>query len=108
MTEIEMLERIYQGQNGETATINVTATNTKHMVTYSLNETPAVKLPPGKTLEFPMPAHLLMVFAYSNPSGTGGSYTVAPDCRSTRTRKSQRIYKQAGASPKTKTYTFLV
>jgi hypothetical protein len=109
MTEIDMLERVYQGAPGETATINVTATNTTHMVTFSLNNAPAVALPKGQALQFPIPAHLLMVFAYDNPSGTGGSYTVAlTEVDGFEDKKSQRIYKQAGASPKTKTYTFLV
>lgn len=109
MTEIDALERVYQGAGGETATINVTATGTQHMVTYSLNSAPAVRLQPGQDLQFPFPAHLLMVFAYDNPSGTGGSYTVAlTDVEGYEDKKSQRIFKQFGAAPKTKTYTFLV
>jgi hypothetical protein len=79
------------------------------MVTYSLNSAPAKKLPPGQALEFPIPADLLMVFAYDNPSGTGGSYTVAlTEVDGYEDKKSQRIYKQVGASPKTKTYTFML
>ena len=109
MTELDMLERVYQGKSGETATITVTATNTIHQVTYSLDGANAVVLQEGKPLQFPIPAHLLMVFAYSNPSGTGGSYTVAlTTVDGFEDGKSQRIYKQFGASPKTKTYTFLV
>lgn len=109
MTEIDPLERIYQGASGETATITVTATNTKHMVTYSLNSALAVKLPQGQVLQFPIPANLLMVFAYDNPSGTGGSYTVAlEDVEGYPDKKSQRIYEQVGATPDTKTYTFLL
>ena len=108
MIELDMLERVYQGATGESATITVTATNTKHMVTYSLDGAPAVTLPEGKALEFSIPAHILMVFGYSNPSGTGGSYTVALQrVEEYEDGKSHRIFKQAGASPKTKTYTFL-
>lgn len=109
MKELDMLERVYQGASGESATISVTATDTKHMVTYSLNGAPAVVLPEGTVLQFSIPMHLLMVFAYSNPSGTGGSYTaVLQKVDDYEDNKSQRIYKQAGVSPKTKTYTFLV
>jgi len=107
--ELDMLERVYQGAAGEQAIITVTATNTNHMVTYSLEGAPAVTLKEGETLQFPIPTHLLMVFGYSNPSGTGGSYTVAlKNVEGYEDGKSQRIYKQAGMSPKTKTYTFLV
>jgi hypothetical protein len=68
-----------------------------------------VKLPQGQPLQFPIPADLLMVFAYDNPSGTGGSYTVAlTEVEGYEDKKSQRIYKQFGAAPKTKTYTFLL
>lgn len=109
MIEIDPLERIYQGPSGETATITVTATNTKHMVTYSLNNAPAVKLLQGQALQFPIPANLLMVFAYDNPSGTGGSYTVAlKDVEGYPDKKSPRTYEQLGATPDTKTYTFLL
>ena len=109
MTEIDMLERVYQGASGEKATINVVANNTEHMVTYKLNGAAAKKLKEGQVLQFPIPAHLLMVFAYSNPSGTGGSYTaVLQNVEEYEDGKSQRIYKQFGASPKSKTYTFLV
>lgn len=108
MIELDMLERVYQGATGETATITATATNTHHMVTYSLNDSAAVRLEDGKALQFPIPAHLLMVFGYSDPSGIGGSYTVVVQrVEEYEDGKSQRIYKQAGASPKTKTYTFL-
>ena len=108
MTELDVLERVYQGATGETATITVTPTNTLRMVTYSLNDAPAVELPEGQPLQFPIPAHLLMVFGYSNPSGTGGSYTVVlQTVDEFEDGKSQRVYKQVGASPKTKTYTFL-
>lgn len=108
MTELDMIERVYQGQAGETATITVTAKDTVHQVTYSLNKKPAVKLPEGKALQFPVPADLLMVFGFSNPSGTGGMYTVVlQNVEEYEDGKSQRIFKQFGSSPKTKTYTFL-
>lgn len=109
MKEIDPLERIYQGPSGEMASITATATNTKHMVTYSLNGAAAVKLAPGQVLQFPIPANLLMVFAYDNPSGTGGSYTV--DLKSVDGypgNTSRRIYEQVGSVPDTKTYTFLL
>lgn len=108
MTELDMLERIYQGATGETATISVKAAGTKHMVTYSLNNGPSKKLSEGEVLQFPIPANLLMVFAYSNASGTGGMYTaVLQSVEEYEDGKSQRVYKQVGAAPKTKTYTFL-
>lgn len=109
MTEIDPSERIYQGASGEMATITVTATNTKHMVTYSLNGAPAVKLPQGQALQFQIPAQLLMVFAYDNPSGTGGSYSVAlKDVEGYPNKTSKRVYEQVGGTPDTRTYTFLL
>lgn len=78
------------------------------MVTYSLNNGPSKKLAEGKQLQFAIPANLLMVFAFSNPSGTGGLYTVVlQSVDEYEDGKSQRVYKQAGSAPKTKTYTFL-
>jgi hypothetical protein len=109
MTEVDPAERIYQGASGEPATITVTATNTKHMVTYSLNGAPAVKLPEGKVLQFPIPANLLMVLAYDNPSGTGGKYAVAlKSVEGYPNKVSTRVYEQVGGTPDTKTYTFLL
>ena len=109
MIEIDPSERIYQGASGETATMTVTRTNTRHMVTYSLNSAPAVRLAEGEVLRFPIPAHLLMVFAFDNPSGTGGSYTVAlRDVEGYPNNTSPRIYDQFGATPDTRTYTFLL
>jgi hypothetical protein len=109
MTEIDSSERIYQGASGEMATITVSPKNTKHMVTYSLNGAAAVELSPGEVLQFPIPANLLMVFAYDNPSGTGGSYTVAlKDVEGYPNKTSTRIYGQVGGTPDTRTYTFLL
>ncbi len=108
MTELDMIERVYQGAPGEMATITVTAKGTRHMVTFSLNQAPAEKLSEGKVLRFPIPAELLMVFAFDNPSGTGGSYTVVlENVEEFADGKSQRVFRQVGASPRTKTYTFL-
>lgn len=108
MTELDILERVYQGDPGEEATITVTAKGTQHMVTFSLNENPAEKLKEGDVLRFPIPADLLMVFGFSNPSGTGGSYTVVLEkVEEFADGKSQRVFRQVGATPRTKTYTFL-
>ena len=109
MNEVDPQERIYQGAAGETATMTVTATGTEHMVTYSLNGAAPVRLNQGQVLQFPIPATVLFGLAYSNPSGTGGRYTVTlVSVVGNPNNTSIRVYEQFGVVPDAKTYTFLL
>jgi hypothetical protein len=52
MKETNHIKRRYQGTKNEQVTINVTADDTNHLVTYNLDDVPQPPLPAGTPLTF--------------------------------------------------------